>query len=163
MPRSGRPSSSRCFCSSTSTRISPTMSTSPRHPHEIVGGLRTERAAAERDAVRGRTGHGEDPIKGGGRCRGFVRYSGGLEARVTRNFPSTDLLDESHGLLPLLKGRRLRYHLEERFKLHGMVLGEFRKHSSAYLRWTDETPETWDTLGLDRKARIQKSVHECPG
>lgn len=89
-----------------------------------------------------------------------VRYSGRLEARVKRNFPATDLFDDSQGLLPVVKKDRRRYPLEERVHIYQLIFNEFRSHSKAYLRLGAETPEAWEGLGFDTNTLMNKSVYQ---
>ena len=94
---------------------------------------------------------------------GCVRYSGKLEARVKRNFPMTDLFDDSQELLALEKHDRRRYPLDERVQLYRLVFDEFRKHTKAFFRLGAETPDAWEGLGLERTSLMQKSVYQYPG
>ena len=89
-----------------------------------------------------------------------VRYSGRLEARVKRNFPTTDLFDDSQGLLPVINKDRRRYPLEERVNIYKIIFDEFRKHTKAYLRLGAETPDVWESLGLDTTKLMNKSVYQ---
>lgn len=88
-----------------------------------------------------------------------VRYSGRVEKRIIRNFPTTDLFDDSQGLV-FLKNDRLRYPLEERTKVYQMMFNEFRKHTKAYLRLGAETPDAWKDVGLDASTLMDKSVYQ---
>jgi hypothetical protein len=92
-----------------------------------------------------------------------VRYSGRVKGKVARNFPDTDLFDESQGLVQAVKGDRRRYPLDERVRLYRRLHAAFRKHTDALLRLGAETPEAWDELGWDRKRIINRSVYQYPG
>lgn len=90
-----------------------------------------------------------------------VRYGGKTKSLVQRNHPSTDLFDESQGLLPPeVKKDRWRYPLDERVKMYQLIFAEFRKYTSAYFRIGAETPDAWEGLGYDAAALMQKSVYQ---
>jgi DNA repair photolyase len=92
-----------------------------------------------------------------------VRYSGRVMGKVMRNFPDTDLFDESQGLVQAVKGDRRRYPLDERVRLYRRLHAAVRKHTDALVRLGAETPAAWDVLGWDRNRIIERSVYQYPG
>ena len=93
----------------------------------------------------------------------YARYSGRLIGKVRRNFPDTDLFDESHGLSQLASSERHRYPIEERVALYKRLHLVFREYTDAMIRVGGEVIEVWDKLGWDRSVLFDRSVYQYPG
>ncbi len=95
---------------------------------------------------------------------GSARYTDQLKGMVRMHFPDTKLFDAPHTLVhPVAPDSKNRYDPETRRDFYSELIAEIKSIRDIPIALGSETPDLWESLGMNTDEELGNRVHEPAG